>query len=232
MRLVRSWVGGGTVTVALKACVIAAAVATLLVACATGTDTVDFTQGAVDAEGGTPGDGSGGRDSTVDPLDDAGADAKKDGATPPTGASHVVINELQADGAEFVELYNPTGASISLSGYEIKYQSAGGGAGGAGHAFGSGDSIGAGTFLLLTKANGKWVEGMAGAAGQIGLFDGSTLVDAVAYGSITGGAYGEGSPAPAPPTGGSIGRASDGVDSNKNAADFVTFTTPTPGSAN
>lgn len=233
MRLGRFRVSGGSI---VRLVSVASGIACLLIACANGTEPIDLTEGALDAEGGTVlGDGGpSNRDSgTIDPTEDAGGtDAKKDSTTPPTGVNHVVINELQADGTEFVELYNPTGASISLNGYSIKYQSAAGGAGSAGNTFKAADSIGAGAYLLLTKANGKWTEGMAAASGQIGLFNGSTLVDGVAYGAVTGGSYGEGSPAPTPPSAGSIGRQPDGADTNKNATDFATFTSPTPGSAN
>ncbi|MGB0589751.1 MAG: lamin tail domain-containing protein [Myxococcota bacterium] len=64
---------------------------------------------------------------------------------------------------------------------------------------------------------------------------GGVLVDAVAYGAFgpTEFAAGEGSPTPesgAP--GQSIGRHTDGLDTDDNAEDFVTLTSPSPGAAN
>jgi hypothetical protein len=62
-----------------------------------------------------------------------------------------------------------------------------------------------------------------------------TLVDAVAYGDFgaTEVAAGEGSPAlESGAPGQSIGRQTDGLDSDDNSEDFVSFAVPTPGMAN
>ncbi|MDF2695487.1 MAG: hypothetical protein K0S65_3870, partial [Labilithrix sp.] len=61
--------------------------------------------------------------------------------------------------------------------------------------------------------------------------DTDNLIDAVGYGP-TSGMYTELSPAPLPSGSGSIGRQSDGRDTDDNAADFMKFATPSPGAAN
>lgn len=65
------------------------------------------------------------------------------------------------------------------------------------------------------------------------LLSGSTILDAVGYGSFGPGDVfaGEGSPAPDAPAGESIARRFADVDTGDNAADFVVLATPTPGSA-
>lgn len=65
------------------------------------------------------------------------------------------------------------------------------------------------------------------------LLSGSTVLDAVGYGSFGPGDVfaGEGSPAPDAPAGQSIARRFADVDTGDNAADFVVLATPTPGSA-
>jgi len=230
MRLVRSWLGGGTS---------AATMALVMVACAKGTDS-----GVVD-DSETGGDAA--RDVFVVPLPDKDSSVPRDGGiedapvdAPPAG-THVVINEIQTAGPggandEFVELYNPTSSAVSLANWEVRYSSDSGGAGGAGHKFPASASIPAKAYLVLTGST--WTAGMAGPAGQLGLFDGAGLsakrIDGVAYGNINAGglAYGEGPSALSPPSGGSIGRISDGVDTNDNEADFDTFTTGSPGGPN
>ncbi len=201
------------------------------VACAKGVDAVDL--GTVDAGE----DVTSLPDGAVAPRDAGDSsvrtDAEPDAQPKPTGKS-VVINELVTEGTEFVELYNPTSSEVDLTDWEIRYESGGGGAGGAGHNFSSGDSIASHAYLVLQ--GGSWTSGMSATDGQIGLFDGSgngaRRVDAVAYGSVTGGSFREGQSAPRPPPGGSIGRSPNGTDSNNNKADFKGFDTPTPGDPN
>lgn len=225
MRLVRSWLGGGT----------SAAIMTLvMVACAkgTGSGVIDNGEGVGDAA----------RDVFVIPDDSSVPDgSKSDGAvdapldSSPAG-THVVINEIQTDVTELVELYNPTSSTVSLANWEIRYASAGGGAGGAGHKFAASASIAAGAYIVLKPSDSSWTSGMQAVSGQLGLFDGAgagaTLIDAVAYGNVTGGSFREAQSAPSPPSGGSIGRSPNGVDTDDNKADFKTFAATTPGTPN
>lgn len=213
-----------------------------LFACAMGTSTaIPGDEGGVD-DGGTtgdrtlppPGDSSGGTPDTGPEEDSGGSCTKK-----------VVLNEIQTGTSananiEFVELYNPNTCAVPLGNWKIKYQSGGGGGGPAGHAFAVGDSIPAKSFLVIAAAafTGKKdavldTTGFAGGDGQIGLLDDSDKkVDGVGYGTVTGGAYREGTAAPAPPANGTIGRKTDGVDTDNNSADWKTMATGTPGAAN
>jgi hypothetical protein len=227
--------GGGILLAATS--VVALVLPHSLVACANGTN-VGYVG---DDEGGLLLD-SGGRDVNVLPTGDSspgdGATGNDSGGPGCTGA--IVINELQTDGVdEFVELYNPNSCAVPLSGWEIKYESAGGGAGPAGYKFVAGDSIPAlGYFLVASSAfSGKkdatLISGFAAAAGQVGLVDDkSAIIDGVAYGTVTGGSYREKQSAAAPPTNKSIGRSPNGTDTDNNSADFKVLTSPSPGAAN
>jgi hypothetical protein len=65
---------------------------------------------------------------------------------------------------------------------------------------------------------------------SVQLFNGTLVVDALGYGDFTGLFFaGEGSPAPAAPSGSSLARANPLLDTDDNLADFITLTTPTPG---
>lgn len=65
---------------------------------------------------------------------------------------------------------------------------------------------------------------------SVELFNGSVVVDALGYGDFTGLFFaGEGSPAPAVPTGSSLARANPLIDTDDNLADFIVLGTPTPG---
>jgi hypothetical protein len=238
MRLVRRLMGGGVFLG--TAALVALALPHSLVACANGTN------GSYvgDDEAGLLLD-SGGRDVNVPPTGDSspgdGATGNDSGGTGCTGA--VVINELKTDGAtasdEFVELYNPNSCAVPLSGWALKYESSSGAAGGAGYVFVAGDSIPAKGYFLIAastftgKKDATLVNGFAAGAGQVGLVDDkSATVDGVAYGTVTGGSYGEKQSATAPPSNKSIGRSPNGTDTNSNSADFKVLTSPSPGAAN
>jgi hypothetical protein len=219
----------------------ASVLALVVVACANGTN-VGYVG---DDEAGLLLD-SGGRDVNVLPTGDSspGADsAPGNDAGNPGCTGAIVINELKTAGAtdpndEFVELYNPNSCAVPLSGWEIKYESSGGGPGPAGYKFVAGDSIPAqGYFLVASstftgKKDATLVNGFA-AAGQVGLVDDKkAIIDGVAYGTVTGGSYGEKQAAAAPAAGKSVGRSPNGTDSNSNSADFKVLTSPSPGAAN
>jgi len=161
-------------------------------------------------------------------------------ATPNTqaGPGDVLINQLSPDynaaTDEYIELVNKSNNNIDLSGFAIKYQSAGGTNGTAGGTL-SGTLLPGHYWLLSPNANvtvgqtnnlardGAITSGMA-ASGQIALvrLSDNTVIDAVAYGTITGGTYTETAAAPAPPTNGGLKRSPDGTDNNNNSTDFVT----------
>lgn len=232
-------------------------VAIIAIACATGeVDDEDF-------EGELPGevtsDAAPPRDVVLPPTDagdsgegppgtgeaDSGGAMTDAGDAPCTGA--VVINELMPNGVEggssnveFIELYNPTGCAVSLTGWRLRYRASSGNAGPDIYAFVAGDTIPKHGFFVIAKDNFKGKKdrafttagGLGNSGGQVGLLDASdALVDAVGYGPSSG-AFTEGNPAPLPPEGSSLGRKSDGVDSNDNRADFKVFAAHSAGAPN
>jgi hypothetical protein len=177
-------------------------------------------------------------DGSVSPPTDGGGGGK-DAAT---CNGKVVINELMTEGTtaaqEFVELYNPSGCAITLTGYKLAYKSSGNSNGPDLYNFPAGSSIAAQSFMVLGSAtfsgrkDGQLNDGMAKGGGQVGLLDDSgSLVDAVGWGNANG-TYTEGSAAAAPASNGSIARKTDGVDTNSNSADFKLLTTHTAGAPN
>jgi hypothetical protein len=154
------------------------------------------------------------------------------------GPGDVLINQLSPDynaaTDEYIELVNKSNNNIDLSGFAIKYQAASGSSGGAGGTL-SGILLPGHYWLLSPNANvtvgqtnnlardGSIASGMA-ASGQIALvrLSDNTVIDAVGYGTITGGTYTETAAALAPPTNGGLKRSPDGTDTNNNSADFVT----------
>lgn len=205
----------------------------VMVACANGIASTDVGDGSIVEQDGAR-DVLANPDSPTtqdgpSPVDESGACAQK-----------VVINELLVDGAsEWVELYNASTCSVLLGGWNIKYRSKDDAAGGATYLFGSGESIPSkGFFLIATSTysgtkDATFNGGFGNAGGQVGLIDKSSkTVDAVGYGTGTAGLYTEGSPATLPATNKSMGRSSDGVDTDNNKNDFASFNTPTPGAAN
>jgi hypothetical protein len=220
------------------ACGAAAAVAApLLIACAKGTDS----NGAID-EGGLIEDDAG-RDVNVVPVPRDSSTVGPDGTVLPpddsggTCVKKVVINEIKTDGTtandEMVELYNPSACDVPLGSWEIKYESGAGTGGSAGHKFAAGTTIASMGYLVLTPGAGSWTAGMSKTDGQIGLLDDTgTLVDGVAWGTVSGGGYREKTAATAPASGGSIGRSPNGADTDNNKTDFKPYASPSPGAPN
>ncbi len=166
---------------------------------------------------------------------------------------HLVINEVQTGTTatlteEFVEIYNPCGAAVTVDGWKLAYRAATNTASAAAANDSSSlytfaGSIAAGGYFVLggsgfagTK-NGALASGIA-ASGAVALRDGSgNIVDSVAWGTITtGNAFVEGAAAPLPPVsaspGSSIARLPNGTDSDHNNSDFQTDSASTPGAAN
>ena len=235
MRLGRATqrLGGGLLFAAAAAFTLAGGV----VACAKGTETgAGFDEGGLAEE-------DAGRDVNVVPMPKDSA-APGDSGMPPddSGGSctqKVVINEVKTGGAsnvneEMIELYNPSTCAVPIGNWTLKYQSSGGSAPSARHTFASGDSIASKGYLVLTPGGSTdLAPGMAGGDGQVGLLDDTgKIIDAVAYGTVTAGMYREGTSAPSPASGGSIGRFPSGADSNNNKTDFKANGTPSPGIAN
>jgi hypothetical protein len=150
----------------------------------------------------------------------------------------VVINQFNPgyNGAsdEFVELVNLTGNTVDLSTLKIIYQSAGGGAGGAGgtlsgimqpHSFwllSPNATISVGQTVALPR-DGSISSGFSGSAGQLALqrLSDNVIIDGLAYGAVTTNNLGEGTAVAAPSTNGGYKRSPDGKDNNTNSLDFV-----------
>lgn len=219
------------------------------VACAQGESDVDIEEGlaaGLDAgiEGGPrlpSSSGSGGASgSNPEPNGDGGTDLEP--SPEPGCVGKVVINEVMARGSkgaaeEFIELYNPSSCAISLGGWQLPYRSKSGNGDAVLYTFPAAQSIAAGAYLVLGTslfAGGKDItipDGMAD-EGQVGLLDGAgQIVDALGYGGAVG-AYVEGIAAPAAPANGSVGRKSDGLDTDNNGSDCKGFNKPTPGAMN
>jgi len=74
----------------------------------------------VDAPPGTDG-GQPGMDGGMGPDGGGGVDAEADSGMPPAPDTHILLTEvtLAGDGAEFIEIYNPTSAEIDLTNYYL-----------------------------------------------------------------------------------------------------------------
>ncbi|GGF36097.1 hypothetical protein GCM10010922_09080 [Microbacterium sorbitolivorans] len=166
----------------------------------------------------------------------------------------LVINEVFGGGGnsgapftnDFVELYNPTGAEISLEGLSLDYKSAAGGSGGtvalqgsvaAGGYFLVQMAAGAGAGVALPTADQVGTATMSATNGRVFLYSGDGasiptsgniagadgLIDMIGFGSA---ASFEGAAAPSLSNTTSASRT-DAIDTDNNGTDF-TAGTPTP----
>ncbi|MFW6775165.1 ExeM/NucH family extracellular endonuclease [Nocardioides sp. CPCC 205120] len=161
----------------------------------------------------------------------------------------LVISEVYGGGGnsgaafsnDFIELYNPTGAAISLDGLALQYRSAAGGSGGVQSLTGS---VAPGSYFLVQAAAGSNTSlpalpapdatapfNMSGSAGQVLLLNGTSaftgsgdlagnaaLVDALGWGSAT--TSFETAPAAGTANATSVARTAPGTDTDSNTADF------------
>jgi hypothetical protein len=176
-------------------------------------------------------------------------------ATVTTATCHPVINEIQAGvpgdgGDEWVEIYNPCSTTIDVSTWTLVYRSATNtGTTDTNTLQSLAGTMAPGSYRLYagqdfpgTFDGTKWGGGTSGLLqknnGGIGLRSGpvstGTLVDAVAYGTVTAGhPFIEGAAAPMLADGSSIARLPfDGSDTNANNLDFVLVATTTPRTTN
>lgn len=157
--------------------------------------------------------------------------------------SNAVISEVYGGGGnknapftnDFIELYNPTGSAIDISGWSVEYFSSKGNSGGKTTLNGS---IPAGGYYLIQEGGGGTGEplptpdaegglSMSGSKGSVKLYDASGAeVDLVGYGEAS---LSEGSPTSSLSNTTSAQRDDSGTDTDDNAADF-SAAAPTPNS--
>jgi lamin tail-like protein len=160
---------------------------------------------------------------------------------------HLLISEVVTGGAtasdELIELYNPSAAVMPIEGLELVYVSASGATVTRRVGWEAGARLlGPGAHVLVANEAGAFAAiadalysgGMAATGGSVALRiqGATTAVDAVGWGEASG-AWLEGHPAPAPPSGSSIERVPGGSagstqDTDDNAADFVVRSVPEP----
>ncbi|MBM9506177.1 ExeM/NucH family extracellular endonuclease [Actinacidiphila acididurans] len=154
----------------------------------------------------------------------------------PAGTA-LVINEVYGGGGnsgatytnDYIELFNPTDATVDVSGWSVSYYSAKGNLGGSTALTGSipahgyylvqeGQGAGGTTPLPTPDASGQLA--LSATAGSVTLSDAAgSVVDTVGFGT---GAIVEGGDAPAPSNTTAVTRATPGADTDNNNADFVT----------
>ncbi|WP_082624302.1 ExeM/NucH family extracellular endonuclease [Nocardioides sp. Soil805] len=162
-------------------------------------------------------------------------------ATPLTATANpagtgLVISEVYGGGGnsgatytnDFIELYNPTDAAISLTGHTVEYFSSGGGSGGATTLTGSvpakghylvQQAAGTGGTTPLPAPDAIGTLAMSGTNGSVALKNGTTTLDLVGYGTAT---LREGTATPALTNSTSASRDAAGKDTDNNAADLTT----------
>ena len=204
--------------------------------------------GGVGGGGGGGGGGSGSGDMAMSVPHDL-AMPPPDLTPPPTNctASSLLINEVQtgsgvSGGAtdEFIEIFNPCGNSVTLSGAKLVYRC---------DTCSTSDSstlvasisktIAQQGYLLIANTgftgtatpDYTYTSGIADGGGGVGLRDsGGTLLASMGWGTAANG-FQKGSAAPAETAGHSIARTPNGANTQHDSADFKS-STPTPGAAN
>ena len=175
-------------------------------------------------------------------------------------SSSLVISQVYGGGGnsgalytnDFIELFNPTASTVSVTNWSVQYSSATGGTWNVGVLTGT-VTLQPGQYYLIREANGAGGSQslptpdnlgsipMAATAGKVALVSNSTaltcgsvchsdpsVVDYVGYGTTASDYEGTG-PAPAPANPSSDIRAAGGcTDSNNNAGDFSVSNPPTP----
>ncbi|MFJ2564569.1 ExeM/NucH family extracellular endonuclease [Streptomyces sp. NPDC088770] len=149
----------------------------------------------------------------------------------------LVINEVYGGGGnsgstytnDYIELFNPTDAAVSVSGWSVSYFSAKGNLGGTTALSGSVPAHG---YYLVQEAKGTGGTtplptpdtsgqlAMSATDGSVTLNDAtSAVIDTVGFGT---GSIFEGAAAPAPSNTTAVTRVTPGVDTDNNSVDFTT----------
>ncbi len=159
-------------------------------------------------------------------------------ATPAVSArADLLLNEVLYDpagadeGHEFVELWNPDSAALSLDGLTIEA--------GDGARPGSWDVIWRGAagaaaspHAPLLIAGDALLGSLQNGPDAVRLSRNGVVLDLLGYGELSAAALYEGSPAPDAGSGQSLARLHDGADTRNNTADWAIESEPTPGLPN
>lgn len=159
---------------------------------------------------------------------------------------HVLISEIMTGGTgasdEFVEIYNPGAAGLTLDGLELIYVTASGATITRKATWGPGAMVAPGAHVLVANAAGifagvadlTYANGLAATGGSLALrvIGSATAVDAVGWGTATS-TWLETTPAPAPAASSSLerlpgGELGSGQDTDHNLVDFVVRPVPDP----
>lgn len=160
---------------------------------------------------------------------------------------HVVVSEVMTGGAsasdEFIELYNPTSATLPLEGLEVVYVTSTGATVTRKAAWAAGaGGVPAGAHLLIANSAGifagiadvVFANGIAAGGGSVALRTqgAGAAIDSVGWGTAAS-TWLEARPAPAPAAGSSLERLPGGSsgssqDSDDNLVDFVMQAIPDP----
>jgi Lamin Tail Domain len=155
----------------------------------------------------------------------------------PAARADLLLNEVLYDpegadeGREFVELWNPDSTSHPLEGVVLEacdgarpgsWTTVWRGAAGAAAAPRTAHVV-HGAALAVALQNGP---------DAIRLVRGGAVLDLLGYGDLEDASLREGEPAVDAPSGQSLGRVRDGVDTGSNRADWTAESDPTPGEAN
>lgn len=146
-------------------------------------------------------------------------------AASPTGGGTVLINEFFVRGTagnlDWVEIINPTGGSVDITGWYVDDTAACG----AGTSFLGATMLPAGGTLAITEAEAGANFGLNTTGEPIVLCTGThTLVDSIGYGNVGG--------APLHPAGMSTARVGSAQETGNDAADFNMTANLTKGTAN
>ncbi|MCY4726292.1 ExeM/NucH family extracellular endonuclease [Nocardioides sp. STR2] len=158
-------------------------------------------------------------------------------------ANHLVVNEAYGGGGnsgatwtnDFIELYNPTDAPISLTGLSVQYRSSGGTGTGFTNLSGTvaakshflvQQAAGSGGTTALPTPDAIGTLAMSGTAGTVALVTGTETVTPTAGNTIDlvgwgGATLREGTAAPATTNSTSVARKVEGDDTNDNSVDFA-----------
>jgi len=157
-------------------------------------------------------------------------------AVPRGAAADLLLNEVLYDpdgpdeGKEFVELWNPGDAPASLAGVVLE---AGDGATGSWAVVYRGaatDSVAPRSAFVI--GGGSLLGALQNGPDAVRLSRAGATLDLLGYGPLVASALFRGEPAPDAPSGASLARVEDGVDTGVNARDWAAESTPTPGLPN